>query len=85
MTLIAKLLLSCMLLPMLALAQPTISSFSPISAEVGATVTITGTNFSTTPTNNTVFFGATKALVTTASATQLTVIVPKGATNPLWL
>ncbi|MDZ4714490.1 MAG: FG-GAP-like repeat-containing protein [Cytophagales bacterium] len=59
---------------------PTISSFSPTSGPVGTTVTITGTNFSATPANNIVFFGATQATVTAASATSLTVTVPVGAT-----
>ena len=60
-------------------AQPSISSFSPASGPVGTEVTITGTNFNTTAADNVVFFGATKATVTTASATSLTVTVPDGA------
>jgi gliding motility-associated-like protein len=59
---------------------PTITSFSPSSGPVGTTVTITGTNFSTTLINNIVYFGATRAVVTAATATQLTVTVPIGAT-----
>ena len=62
------------------LTPPTISSFAPTNGPVGTTVTITGTNFSPTPANNIVFFGATRATVTAATATQLTVIVPVGAT-----
>ncbi|WP_439504316.1 beta strand repeat-containing protein, partial [Sediminibacterium sp.] len=61
-------------------AQPTITSFSPISAKPGDVVTITGTNFNTAPANNIVFFGATKATVTAATSTSLTVAVPSGAT-----
>ena len=56
-----------------------ISSISPTSGKVGASVTITGTSFDTTPSNNTVYFGATKATVTSASATSLTATVPTGA------
>ncbi|MFX9031461.1 IPT/TIG domain-containing protein, partial [Acinetobacter baumannii] len=41
---------------------------------------MTGTNFNTTTTNNIVFFGATQATVTAATATSLTVTVPTGAT-----
>jgi len=60
------------------LSQPTINSFSPASGPVGTSVTITGTNFNTTPVNNIVFFGAVKATVTAATATSLTVTVPSG-------
>jgi hypothetical protein len=59
---------------------PTISSISPTSGPVGSAVTITGTNFSPTPANNIVYFGAVKAIVTAATTTSLTVIVPVGAT-----
>ncbi len=59
---------------------PTITSFSPISAKPGDAVTLTGTNFNTTPANNIVFFGATRATVTAATATSATVTVPTGAT-----
>ncbi len=59
---------------------PTISSFSPSSGVVGTTVTIIGTNFNTTPTNNIVYFGAVRATVTAATASSLTVTVPTGAT-----
>jgi len=61
-------------------AIPTITSFTPTSGAVGATVTITGTNFNTTAASNIVFFGATKATVSAATATSLTVTVPAGAT-----
>ena len=61
-------------------AQPTITSFVPTRGEVGTTVTIYGTNFNTTTTNNIVFFGATQATVTAASDTSLNVTVPMGAT-----
>jgi len=61
-------------------AQPTITSFYPISGPIGTSVIITGTNFNANPANNIVFFGATKATVTSVSATSLTVTVPNGAT-----
>ncbi|WP_256012193.1 YDG domain-containing protein [Desertivirga xinjiangensis] len=60
-------------------AAPTITFFSPASGPVGTTVSITGTNFNTTAANNIVYFGATKATVTFATATSLTVTVPGGA------
>jgi hypothetical protein len=62
------------------LFPPTITSIAPTSGVVGTTVTITGTNFNTTPANNVVLFGATRAIVTGATETQLTVTVPVGAT-----
>lgn len=61
--------------------QPYISSFSPISGEVGATVTITGTDFSTFLFNNSVTFDGTEATVTAATSTSLTVTVPAVATT----
>ena len=60
-------------------AQPTITSFAPISCPVGTTVSIIGTNFNTVPANNVVFFGSTRASVITSTSTNLTVIVPTGA------
>lgn len=75
--------LFCLLLSFVSLnsfAQPSITSFSPASGPIGTNVTITGSNFSTTPANNIVFFGAVRANVTAAAATLLTVTVPAGAT-----
>jgi YD repeat-containing protein len=43
-------------------------SFSPTSGPVGATVTIYGTAFSTTPGNNTVTFNGTAATVSASTA-----------------
>jgi ELWxxDGT repeat protein len=59
---------------------PSITSFTPTSGTLGTSITITGTGFNTTPANNVVIFGATNATVTGATATQLTVTVPAGAT-----
>jgi sugar lactone lactonase YvrE/predicted Fe-Mo cluster-binding NifX family protein len=59
---------------------PSITGFSPTSAKPGDVVTLMGTNFNTTPNNNIVFFGATRASVTAASNTSITVTVPSGAT-----
>ncbi len=56
--------------------QPAITSFTPANGAVGTTVTLTGTNFNATAANNIVFFGATKATVSAATATSLTVAVP---------
>jgi len=60
---------------------PTIVSISPLFGPIGTEVTITGTNFSNTPSENTVLFGAIAATVTTSTATQMTVTVPAGATT----
>lgn len=60
---------------------PHITSFAPATGAVGTTVTITGTNFSTTVANNTVMFNGVVATVTAATSTQLTVTVPTGAST----
>jgi len=56
-------------------------AFSPRLGPVGTTVTITGSNFSATPSQNAVTINGTTATVLTASATQLTLTVPIGATT----
>lgn len=61
--------------------NPTITSFTPTSGPVGATVTVNGTNFSTTPANNVVKFNGTTAVVTTSTTTKITTSVPVGATT----
>lgn len=67
---------------------PTLTSFTPASGlpalstgYVGDEVTITGTNFSATPANNTVKFNGTTATVASSSSTQIKVNVPTGATT----
>lgn len=60
--------------------QPTISSLSPNTGSVGNSITINGTNFNTTPANNIVYFGATKATVNSATSNSLNVTVPSGTT-----
>ncbi len=59
---------------------PSITSFTPVSGTLGSVVTINGTNFDTVANNNIVFFGAVKAVVSSATSTQLNVIVPAGTT-----
>ena len=54
---------------------------SPDSGPVGTVVSITGTNFRTTPGNNQVKFNGTNATVNSASSTTLEVVVPDGATT----
>jgi hypothetical protein len=60
---------------------PTITSFTPSSGPIATTVTITGTNFSTTPANNTVQFNGVTATPTTSTSTSITTTVPSGATT----
>lgn len=58
-----------------------VTSIAPVSAPVGTKVTIVGTKFDATPANNVVKFGTVQAVVETATATQLVVVVPVGASN----
>ncbi|MCW3071377.1 MAG: cell surface receptor domain protein [Bacteroidetes bacterium] len=60
-------------------AQPAITSFSPASGPAGTSVTIHGSNFNPAASGNVVFFGATQAAVTAASADSLVVTVPVAA------
>jgi IPT/TIG domain/Bacterial Ig-like domain (group 2)/Galactose oxidase, central domain/Kelch motif len=69
----------CLAFPALAFAAPTISSLTPTSGAVGATVTVAGTGFGATQGTSTVKFNGTVATVTAWSATSLTVKVPTGA------
>lgn len=64
-----------------AALPPTIISFTPPSGLVGATVSITGTNFSSIAANNTVTFNGTAAIVTASTSTTITTTVPVGATT----
>jgi len=59
---------------------PTVTSFTPMFGPAGTTVKIIGNSFNTTPANNVVYFGATKATVTAATSSTLTVTAPVGAT-----
>lgn len=63
----------------LTFPPPVIDSFSPTSAPIGSIVTINGTNFSTIPADNIVYFGSVRATVLTATANKLLVRVPSGA------
>ena len=56
---------------------PEIVSISPDSAPVGEAVTITGANFSAEASMNAVTFGTASASVTSATETELVVIVPE--------
>jgi hypothetical protein len=58
-----------------------VTSFSPTSGNVGTSVTINGTGYSTTLTNNTVKFNGTVATVTSATTIKIIATVPSGATT----
>lgn len=61
---------------------PKINSFLPTSGIASSTtVTITGTNFSSNPTDNIVTFNDVPATVISATTTQLAATVPSGATT----
>lgn len=62
-------------------ASPTISSFTPASDTTGGTIVITGTNFSTNTTEDIVQINGVTATVVSATATELTIKVPIGASS----
>jgi hypothetical protein len=64
-----------------ASTDPSISSFSPLSGQVGTTVTILGTNFSAIAASNIVTFNGVAAAVTSATSTSLVVTVPADAST----
>lgn len=59
----------------------TITGFSPGTGKGGTTITVTGTNFSTFIIGNYVTLNGIPALVTGATATSLTVVVPEDASS----
>lgn len=60
---------------------PSVSSVTPASGVVGSTVTISGTNFSSTIAGNSVAFNGTPSTVFGATPTSITTRVPGGATT----
>ena len=62
-------------------AKPTIDNIAPTAGAVGDSVVIAGTNFSTALTENIVNFNGVSAVVRSASATRLVVIVPTSSTG----
>ena len=62
-------------------ASVSVIDITPASGPVSTAVTIFGTGFSPTPSENTVTFNGTAAIVSSASPTQLVVPVPAGATT----
>jgi sugar lactone lactonase YvrE len=81
---LAGLLGFCSFFTMPALGQisspvPVIDGFTPPAATNGSLITITGTNFSATAADDLVWFGTVQGVVTSASATNLTVSAPVSA------
>jgi len=66
--------------PILPAPVPVITGITPASAVAGTSIVIAGTNFSSNAASNLVYFGAVRASVVSASATNLMVTVPIGAT-----
>jgi YD repeat-containing protein len=64
-----------------AAGQSTIFEFHPKSGPIGTSVSISGSNFSANPAQDTVSFNGTSAVVSSASTTSLAVAVPSGATT----
>ena len=54
---------------------------SPDTGSTGQTVTVYGTGFSETPSQNTITFNGTAATVSASTATSITTTVPSGATT----
>ena len=61
---------SCTIYNMTANVTPAITSYTPVSAKCGETLTISGSNFSPTPASNTVEIRGVACKVLTATATQ---------------
>jgi YD repeat-containing protein len=61
----------------------TVDSLSPNNGPIGTNVTVFGTGFSTTPSQNSVSFNGTAATVGASTATTISTAVPTGATTGL--
>ncbi|MEO7992301.1 MAG: FG-GAP-like repeat-containing protein, partial [Chryseolinea sp.] len=59
---------------------PSITSFTPSTGKPGTSVTINGSNFGSSISQNAVYFGNMEGVITNATSSQLTVTVPVGAT-----
>ncbi|HTL82596.1 MAG TPA: FG-GAP-like repeat-containing protein [Bacteroidia bacterium] len=61
-------------------SKPVITSATPMASEIGTMVTITGSGFMNSSSQEVVYFGATQATILTTNSTTITVLVPPGAT-----
>ncbi len=59
-----------------ASTQPTISSFNPSLVDIGGTVNVSGTNFSSIPSVNRAFVNMMPVQVTSSTATSLSFLIP---------
>lgn len=66
-----------------SVAPPVIASINTSATNAGDTIYLTGSGFAPNPADNIVRIGAVEAVVSAATATQLTVIVPFGAESGL--
>src|SRR5205085_7033085 len=64
-----------------AVSVVSVLGFSPKAGPAGTGVTIYGTGFSATPSQNTVKFNGTVATVVSSTATKIVATVPTGATT----
>jgi YD repeat-containing protein len=62
-------------------SQSALFTFTPKFGPVGTQVTIYGSNFNSTPAQDTVSFNGTNASIVSASTTQIVVSVPSGTTS----
>jgi hypothetical protein len=65
--------------PSNSLPPPVVTAMTPESGPVGTEVVLSGNNFNPLAENNIVYFGATKAIVTSSTSTQIVCKVPIGA------
>jgi len=71
--------LCCLLITSLAYGQaPVITDFNPKMAETGELLTLTGSGFNATSSNNVVYFGSIPATILNASTNSLEVEIPAG-------
>src|SRR5215467_11419366 len=66
-----------------ASSTTSVASFTPQGGPIGTFVTISGTGFSATASQNTVMFNGTAATVISSTSTQIVASVPSGATTGL--
>ncbi|HVM88092.1 MAG TPA: IPT/TIG domain-containing protein [Puia sp.] len=74
-------IIGCKKTPVSQTPVPAISSITPNSGSIGTSVTISGNDFSSTVSGNTVKFNGITATINSASATSLTVAAPSGGTT----